>query len=66
MARGKTAQVRRGEARLYLEKAVQFIEQARSSSGLQASSFQPWPGLEAHWRHPVVDRHISPEQGLEP
>ena len=34
MARGKTAQVRRGEARLYLEKAVQFIEQARS--GLDA------------------------------
>lgn len=34
MARGKTAQVRRGEARLYLEKALQFIEQARS--GLDA------------------------------
>ena len=34
MARGKTAQVRRGEARLYLEKAIQFIEQARS--GLDA------------------------------
>jgi HEPN domain-containing protein len=34
MARGKTAQVRRGEARLYLEKAVQLIEQARS--GLDA------------------------------
>ena len=34
MARGKTAQVRRGEARLFLEKAVQFIEQARS--GLDA------------------------------
>ena len=29
MARGKTVQVRRGEARLYLEKALQFIEQAR-------------------------------------
>jgi HEPN domain-containing protein len=35
MARGKTAQVRRAEARLYLEKAVQFIEQARS--GLEAN-----------------------------
>ena len=34
MAKGKTAQVRRGEARLYLDKAVQFIEQARS--GLDA------------------------------
>lgn len=30
MAKGKTAQVRRGEAGLYLEKAVQFIDQARS------------------------------------
>ena len=30
MARGKTAQVRRSEARLYLEKAAQFLEQARS------------------------------------
>ncbi len=30
MAKGKTAQVRRGEAQLYLDKAVQFIEQARS------------------------------------
>ncbi len=35
MARGKTAQGRRVEARLYLEKAVQFHEQARS-------------GIEAH------------------
>ena len=34
MAKGKTTQVRRGEAKLYLEKAVQFIEQARS--GLDA------------------------------
>ena len=34
MARGKTAQVRRNEAPLYLDKAVQFIEQARS--GLDA------------------------------
>jgi len=34
MAKGKTAQVRRGEARLYLDKATQFIEQARS--GLDA------------------------------
>jgi len=34
VAKGKTAQVRRGEARLYLDKAVQFIEQARS--GLDA------------------------------
>jgi HEPN domain-containing protein len=34
MARGKTVQARRGEARLYLEKAVQFFEQARS--GLDA------------------------------
>ena len=34
MAKGKTAQARRGEARLYLDKAVQFIEQARS--GLDA------------------------------
>ena len=30
MAKGKTAQVRRSEARLYLDKAVQFIDQARS------------------------------------
>lgn len=30
MAKGKTSQVRRGEARLYLDKAVQFIEQARA------------------------------------
>ena len=30
MAKGKTAQVRRGEAKLYLDKAVQFVEQARS------------------------------------
>jgi HEPN domain-containing protein len=30
VARGKTVQVRRGEAQLYLDKAVQFIEQARS------------------------------------
>jgi HEPN domain-containing protein len=34
MAKGKTRQVRRGEAKLYLDKAVQFIEQARS--GLDA------------------------------
>jgi HEPN domain-containing protein len=34
MARGKTTQVRRGEAWLYLDKAIQFIEQARS--GLDA------------------------------
>jgi hypothetical protein len=34
MAKGKTAQARRGEARLYLDKAIQFIEQARS--GLDA------------------------------
>jgi HEPN domain-containing protein len=37
MAKGKTAEVRRGEARLYLEKAVQFLEQARS--GLEASRY---------------------------
>src|SRR5438477_7924817 len=30
MARGKTVQVRRNGARLYLDKAIQFIEQARS------------------------------------
>lgn len=35
MARGKTTQVRRGEARLYLDKAIQFMEQARS--GLDAN-----------------------------
>jgi HEPN domain-containing protein len=34
MAKGKTAQARRGEAKLYLDKAVQFIEQARA--GLDA------------------------------
>lgn len=34
MAKGKTAQVRRREARLYLEKAIQFIDEARS--GLDA------------------------------
>ena len=34
MARGKTGQVRRNEAPLYLDKGVQFIEQARS--GLDA------------------------------
>ena len=34
MARGKTAQVRRNEAPLYLDKAVQFLEQGRS--GLDA------------------------------
>jgi HEPN domain-containing protein len=34
MAKGKTTQVRRGEAKLYLDKAVQFLEQARS--GLDA------------------------------
>jgi len=34
MAKGKTTQVRRGEARLYLDKAIQFIEQARA--GLEA------------------------------
>lgn len=37
MAKGKTTQVGRGEARLYLEKAVQFLEQARS--GLDASRY---------------------------
>lgn len=30
MAKSKTVQVRRSEAQLYLDKAVQFIEQARS------------------------------------
>ena len=35
MAKGKTVQVRRGEARLYLEKSIQFLEQART--GLDAS-----------------------------
>jgi HEPN domain-containing protein len=30
VAKGKTAQARRGEAQLYLGKATQFIEQARS------------------------------------
>lgn len=35
MAQGKTAQVRRAEAPLYLEKAVQFLEEARS--GLEAN-----------------------------
>jgi HEPN domain-containing protein len=30
VAKGKTAQVRRSEAKLYLDKAVEFIEQARS------------------------------------
>jgi len=30
VAKGKTAQVRRSEARLHLDKAVQFIDQARS------------------------------------
>jgi len=34
MARGKTALIRRGEARRYLEKAIQFSEQARA--GLDA------------------------------
>lgn len=34
MARGKTAQTRRADATLYLDKAVQFLEQARS--GLDA------------------------------
>jgi len=34
MANGMTTEVRRGEAWLYLDKAVQFIEQARS--GLDA------------------------------
>lgn len=34
MARGKTAQTRRAEATLYLDKALQFLEQARS--GLEA------------------------------
>jgi hypothetical protein len=34
MAKGKTAQIRRGEARLYLERAIQFSEQART--GLDA------------------------------
>lgn len=37
MAKGKTAEVRRGEARLYLEKAVQFLEQARS--GLDSNRY---------------------------
>jgi HEPN domain-containing protein len=37
MAKGKTAEVRRGEARLYFEKAVQFLEQARS--GLEANRY---------------------------
>lgn len=37
MAKGKTAQVRRGEARLYLDKAIQFIEQARA--GLDADRY---------------------------
>ena len=35
MAKGKTAQLRRAGARLYLEKAIQFLEQARS--GLEAN-----------------------------
>ena len=35
MAKGKTVQVRRGEARLYLEKSIEFLEQARA--GLDAS-----------------------------
>src|SRR5260370_36958465 len=34
MAKGKTTKVGRGEAKLYLDKAVQFIEQARA--GLDA------------------------------
>lgn len=37
MAKGKTTQVRRGEARLYLDKAIQFIEQARA--GLDADRY---------------------------
>jgi HEPN domain-containing protein len=37
MAKGKTVQVRRGEARLYLDKAIQFIEQARA--GLDADRY---------------------------
>jgi HEPN domain-containing protein len=37
MAKGKTTQVRRGEARLYLDKAIQFIEQARA--GLEADRY---------------------------
>lgn len=31
MARGKTAEVRRGEARLYLAKAEQFLQEARAA-----------------------------------
>jgi len=30
MAKGKTAQVKRSEASLYLDKATQFIDQART------------------------------------
>lgn len=37
MAKGKTTQVRRGEARLYLDKAVQFLEQA--NAGLDANRY---------------------------
>lgn len=37
MAKGNTTVVRRGEARLHLEKAVQFLEQARS--GLDANRY---------------------------
>src|SRR3989442_14040558 len=33
MAKGKTTQVRRSEAKLYLDKAVQFIERARAGLG---------------------------------
>jgi len=35
MTKGKTVQVRRGDAQLYLHKAIQFIEQARA--GLDAT-----------------------------
>lgn len=37
MARGKTAQVRRSGSRLYLEKAAEFLEEARS--GLEANRY---------------------------
>ena len=37
MAQGKTVQVRRAEAPLYLDKATQFLEEARS--GLEASRY---------------------------
>lgn len=37
MARGKTVQVRSSEASLYLDKAMQFLEQARA--GLEAGRY---------------------------